>query len=76
MRERCKRAMAVCFEGDVTIGKAMLWLLAAVCLLAGAVYGLMMAPWTHGVTIGCNNTSQNDCCFGSGCCAENEEEKK
>lgn len=43
------------FEGEVTLPKTTLWLVCAVCLLGGIVYGLRKAPWTHGVTIGSYN---------------------
>lgn len=47
------------FEGEVTLPKTTLWLVCAVCLLGGIVYGLRKAPWTHGVTIGSNNGNNN-----------------
>ena len=47
------------FKGDVTLPKVTLWLACSVCLLAGIVYGLKKAPWTHGVTIGSNNGNNN-----------------
>lgn len=64
------------FEGEVIVKKCVLWLAGVVCLLAGIVYGLMLAPWTHGVTIASNNGNQSDCCFGTGFGAEVEEDKK
>ena len=36
-----------------------LWLIGAVCLLVGIIYGLKKAPWTHGVMIGSNNGSNH-----------------
>ena len=45
-----------CFEGEVTMPKVTFWLAAAVCLLAGVVYGLLKAPMTAGYHkyVGCN----------------------
>ena len=48
------------FRGEVTMKKTDLWLIGAVCLLAGIVYGLKKAPWTHGVMIGSNNGNQEN----------------
>ncbi len=75
MIRRCKEIIAACFEGDVTMSKVTLWLLAAACLSAGVVYGLKKAPWTHGVTIGCNNGNQGNCVYGNTGDGEDEEEK-
>lgn len=47
------------FQGEVTLPKITLWLACSVCLLAGMVYGLRKAPWTHGVTIASNNGNNN-----------------
>lgn len=47
------------FKGDVILPKTTLWLVCSVCLLAGIVYGLKKAPWTHGVTICSNNGNNN-----------------
>lgn len=60
-RENFKRWMKTCFEGEVTIPKVTFWLAAAVCLLTGVVYGLMVAPRTHGIqkNYGCNNGNGN-----------------
>jgi len=48
------------FYGELTMKKTDLWLIGAVCLLTGIVYGLMKAPWTHGVMIGSNNGNQEN----------------
>lgn len=57
--EKCKTTVkkwvSTCFEGEVTMPKTNFWLIGVVCLLAGVVYGLLVAPMTHGVMIGCNN---------------------
>lgn len=55
MKNKISETWRKLFHGEVTIGKRELWLIGAVCLLAGIVYGLKKAPWTHGVTIGSNN---------------------
>lgn len=55
MKNKISETWRKLFQGEVTIGKRELWLVGAVCLLAGIVYGLKKAPWTHGVTIGSNN---------------------
>ena len=73
MLERCREILDDCFEGDVTLAKLTLWLIAALCFTLGIVYGLMLAPWTRGVSIGCNNVTHEDCCFG-GCMEEDEED--
>lgn len=64
MVEKVKSAVCRCFEGDLTMPKVNFWLIGAVCLLAGIVYGLLVAPATHGVTIGSNNGNQSGCVFG------------
>ena len=63
-----------CFSGEVTLPKATLWLLGAVCLLGGIVYGLKTAPMTHGVMIASNNGNNNGNNSGNGCEQEDEEE--
>lgn len=64
-----------CFEGEVTMPKVTFWLAAAVCLLAGVVYGLLKAPMTAGYHkyVGCNNGDN----FSGGreCCCERDEEE-
>ena len=65
-RERCRRLKEICFDGEVTMTKTTLWMVAGLCLLAGIVRGLRMAPITHGVMIGCGNGC------GSGCGADCE----
>lgn len=63
------------FEGEVTLPKTTLWLIGTVCLLAGIVYGLRKAPWTHGVIIGSNNgNNSGNCGSCSECDAEGEEQ--
>lgn len=63
MKEECKEkfnSMATkLFQGELTLKKMDLWLIGAVCLLTGIVYGIKKAPWTHGVMIGSNNGSNN-----------------
>lgn len=67
MREKLSATCKKLFDGELTIKKRELWLIGAVCLLVGIVYGLRKAPWTHGVTIGSNNGNQQDCTFGGDC---------
>nr|WP_296457103.1 hypothetical protein [uncultured Acetatifactor sp.] len=68
-KERCRRLKEICFDGEVTMTKATLWMIAGLCLLAGIVRGLRMAPMTHGVMIGCGNGNGSGCGNGdsSGC---------
>ena len=54
-REKCRELKEICFDGEVTMAKTTLWMLAGLCLLAGIIRGLWMAPITHGVMIGCGN---------------------
>ncbi|MCI8694101.1 MAG: hypothetical protein HFH91_15515 [Lachnospiraceae bacterium] len=65
-REKCRELKEICFDGEVTMAKTTLWMLAGLCLLAGIIRGLRMAPITHGVMIGCGNGC------GSGCGADCE----
>ncbi len=74
MIEKCRKLMTNCFEGDVTLPKLTLWMTVIACLSMGVAYGLLMAPWTRGVTIGSNNGHEN-CSFGADCRQKGEEEK-
>lgn len=74
MLEKCKMMFDNCFEGDVTLAKLTLWLIAALCFTVGIVYGLMLAPWTKGVSIGSNNVIRDDCRHGRCCMGEDEED--
>lgn len=63
------------FKGEVTISKLDLWLIGGLCLFTGVVFGLVKAPWTHGVTIGSYNGNgyggQGDCeCIDESCFEE------
>ena len=40
MKEKLKEITERCFEGDLTLPKVTIWLIGAVCLLGGIVYGL------------------------------------
>ncbi len=74
LKEKCRKLKEVCFEGEVTMTKVTLWMIAAICLLAGIIRGLRMAPMTHGVMIGCGNgngsgsgnANGSDCEAGTG----------
>lgn len=59
--KKMQKLIHTCFEGEITVSKAMCWLVGGVCLLAGIVYGMKAAPLTHGITIGSNNGNQTNC---------------
>ena len=40
LKEKCRKLREACFEGEVTMTKATLWMIAAICLLAGIIHGL------------------------------------
>lgn len=67
LKEKCRKLKEVCFEGEVTMTKTTLWMIAAICLLAGIIRGLRMAPMTHGVMIGCGNGNGSGNANGSDC---------
>ncbi|MED9904991.1 MAG: hypothetical protein UFG06_12545 [Lachnospiraceae bacterium] len=73
MEKKTVKDLAVkLFKGEVTVNKRDLWLVGGICLLAGVVYGLIMAPWTRGVTIGCNNGNGWGGCDCGDCCCEED----
>ena len=37
-RERCRRLKEICFDGEVTMTKTTLWMVAGLCLLAGLIW--------------------------------------
>ena len=41
-RERCRRLKEICFDGEVTMTKTTLWMVAGLCLLAGIVRARLM----------------------------------
>lgn len=55
MMKKIATACEKLFNGQITVNKRDLWLIGALCLFVGIVYGLVTAPWTHGVSIGCHN---------------------
>ena len=55
MKEKVMEILA----GDVTITKKELLLAVTGYTLLGVVIGLIAAPFTHGVTIGCHNGNNN-----------------
>lgn len=59
MKEKLTEWKKRCFVGELTLPKGTLWLIGAVCLLAGIVYGLKTAPMTHGMMIASNNGNNN-----------------
>jgi len=50
-----KKMAKKCFDGDLVMPKVNFWMLTAICLLAGTVFGLLAAPATHGIIIGSNS---------------------
>lgn len=68
------------FKGETTISKMDLWLIGGICFLAGIVIGIMKAPWSHGIRIGCNNgnhssfgqDNDDECCCDDECWCEEE----
>lgn len=64
--EKGRKLKEICFDGEVTMAKTTLWMIAVVCLLAGMIRGLRMAPMTHGVMIGCGNGNGSGCGNGNG----------
>ncbi len=65
-KEKCRKLKETCFDGEVTMTKTTLWMIAGLCLLAGIIRGLRMAPMTHGVIIGCGNGNGSGCGNGDG----------
>lgn len=63
---KVKELMKKSFEGEVTLPRTTVWLIGAVCLLLGIVYGLKTAPMTHGMMIGSNNGNNNGNNSGNG----------
>lgn len=76
MKEKWRNWAKRCFEGEMTLQKTTLWLIGAVCVLGGIVYGLRVAPMTHGIMIGSNNGSNNGTNCGNGREEEKEEEEE
>ena len=75
------------FDGELTMTKVDFWLIVLLVFVVGLLYGLMKAPWTHGVkmAIGSNNGNNNhvnpadddECeCECIGCCECDEEEEE
>lgn len=50
-----------CFEGNLTMPKVILLLIGIICILAGIVYGMCIAPVTDGIAIGSNNHRHSGC---------------
>ena len=59
MQEKGKALCEKLFLGEIKISKRELWLISLVCLFGGIAYGLLKAPFTHGVTIGSHNGNDN-----------------
>ena len=64
MKQSTKENLNKLFVGEVTLKKRELWLVGAVCLFFGIIYGLKKAPLTKGVnvTVGSNNGNHNSNC--------------
>ncbi len=58
-KKTCCEKMKELFDGECTLTKREVWLIGVCCLLFGVVYGLLKAPLTHGVKIGCGNGNNN-----------------
>ncbi|MBQ8198187.1 MAG: hypothetical protein IJZ76_02020 [Lachnospiraceae bacterium] len=81
MKEFLEEKKEQLFDGELTITKLDFWLIVLLVFTVGVLYGLVKAPWTHGVkmTIGSNNGNNNnvgaeDECECIGCCECEEEE--
>lgn len=55
-----KDKLTTLFTGNMEISKRDLWLIGAVCALAGIVIGLVNAPLTHGFHVSCGNNNGNN----------------
>lgn len=76
MKQNLKMMVKRLTEGEVTLRKTEMLALLAVVSMAGIVWGMFLAPWSHGVNIGsyCGNhygrpedeCTEEDCC----CCEE------
>ena len=75
-KENCRKLKETCFDGGVTVTKTMLWMTGAICLLAGIIHGLRMAPLPHGVIIGCGNGDGSGCEAGTGKLEQGREKKE
>lgn len=82
-KEKCMKLKETCFDGEVTMTKITLWMIVTICLLAGIIRGLRMAPLTHGVMIGCGNgngsgsgnANGSDCEAGTGKLGQRKEKE-
>ncbi len=88
MKEYLEEKKQQLFDGELTITKIDFWLIVMLVFTVGVLYGLLKAPWTHGVTIGSNNGNNNytgsdcdcdDCDCGEceciGCCECEEDDE-
>lgn len=64
---KCRNLYEKCFVGEKVLDKSTLWLVCAVVFMAGLVYGLLIAPLTHGVTISCGNNNGSNNSNNRGC---------
>ena len=75
-KEKCRKLAETCFDGEVTMAKTTLWAIAGLCLLAGIIHGLRIAPLTHGVVIGCGNGNGSGCEAGTGKLEQGKDKKE
>ena len=88
MKEFLEEKKEQLLDGEMTMTKIDFWLIVLLVFVVGVLYGLLRAPWTHGVkmTIGSNNGSNNhvnpecscgddDQCECIGCCECDEEDE-
>lgn len=55
MKEEICKKVTELFKGEITISKREFIMALALCLFTGITFGLMKAPFTHGVKIGSDN---------------------
>ncbi len=53
--EKVRETTQKLFCGETIVNKRDLWFLGGLMFLAGVIYGLILAPWTKGVSMGCCN---------------------
>lgn len=50
-----KEKMLELLTGEITLSKKECWMIGTICTLFGVIVGLIAAPLTHGLMIGCGN---------------------
>lgn len=70
--EKVKEVTQKLFCGETIVNKRDLWFVGGLTFLLGVIYGLALAPWTKGVSIGCcNGNSENH--YHDADCQEEED---